>query len=94
MFNPYDIVYSVMITEKATAASEALKKYTFKVNPKANKIEIGKAVAALFENVKVKSVNVMNYSGKKKRMRTAKLGKRSDWKKAIVTLSEGTIDTL
>ena len=94
MFNPYDIVYSVMITEKATAASEALNKYTFKVNPKANKIEIGKAVAALFEDVKVASVNVMNYAGKKKRMRTAKLGKRPDWKKAVVTLSEGKIETL
>ena len=94
MFNPYDIVYSVMITEKATAASETLHKYTFKENPNANKIEIAKAVTALYEDVKVASVNVMNYEGKKKRMRSAKLGKRSDWKKAVVTLSEGTIETL
>jgi large subunit ribosomal protein L23 len=82
-----------MITEKATALAEK-SKYTFKVNPKANKIEIAKAVMALFDDVKVASVNVMNYGGKKKRMRSAKLGKRPDWKKAVVTLSEGKIETL
>ncbi len=94
MYNPYDIVYSVMITEKATNLSEKQQKYTFKVNPKANKIEIKKAVAAIFEDVKVKSVNVMNYLGKKKRMRTARVGKRSDWKKAVVTLTAGKIELL
>ena len=94
MYNPYDVVYSVMITEKATNLSEKQQKYTFKVNPKANKIEIKKAVAAIFDDVKVKSVNVMNYTGKMKRMRSARLGKRSDWKKAVVTLSEGKIDLL
>ena len=97
MQNPYEVIFSILITEKSTALAEggkSLPKYTFKVNPKANKIEIAKAVTALFEDVKVASVNVMNYAGKMKRMRSAKLGKRSDWKKAVVTLSEGKIETL
>lgn len=94
MYNPYDVIYTVLVTEKATSLSEKQQKYTFKVNPKANKIEIKKAVAAIFDGVKVKSVNVMNYNGKFKRMRSAHLGKRPDWKKAVVTLSEGSIDLL
>jgi len=93
MFNPYDIVYSVMITEKATALAEK-SKYTFKVNPKANKIEIKQAIEAIFDDVAVSAVNVMNYSGKMRRMRSARYGKRSDWKKAVVTLKQGSIDML
>ena len=94
MYNPYDIVYSVMITEKATNLSEKQQKYTFKVNPKANKIEIKQAIEAIFEDVAVSAVNVMNYSGKMRRMRSARYGKRSDWKKAVVTLKQGSIDML
>lgn len=94
MFNPYEIIYSVLITEKATALSEKFRKFSFKVNPAANKIEIKKAVEAIFEDVTVSSVNVMNYLGKKKRVRTTQMGKRSDWKKAVVTLSEGKIELL
>ena len=94
MFNPYDIVYTVLITEKATAAVEKNQRYAFKVNPRANKIQIAQAVEAIFDEVKVASVNVMNCLGKKKRMRSAKMGKRPDWKKAIVKLKEGSIDLL
>ena len=66
----------------------------FKVDVNAEKIEIGKAVEELF-NVKVKSVNVMNYSGKAKRAgRSNKMGHRADWKKAVVTLAEGTIEII
>ncbi|MFA4944998.1 MAG: 50S ribosomal protein L23 [Lentisphaeria bacterium] len=93
MKDPYQIVKSVLITEKSTQLSEALNKYCFKVEPAANKIEIKKAVEALF-NVKVAAVNVMNREGKRKRMRSAQPGKRSDWKKAIVTLKDGKIDIL
>lgn len=96
MFNPYEIVYSILITEKATALaddSKALPKYTFKVNPKANKVQIRQAVEAIFDDVKVSAVNTMNYEGKMKRMR-ASIGKRSDWKKAVVTLKQGKIETL
>ena len=71
--NAYDIIIAPVVTEKCNALMQE-KKYTFKVNPKAGRIEIGKAVEELF-NVKVKSVNIMNYSGKAKRVgRTMKVG--------------------
>jgi large subunit ribosomal protein L23 len=94
MKNPYDVVYTVLITEKATDLSAQQNRYAFKVNPSSNKIEIRQAVEEIFDGVKVSSVKVMNYLGKKKRMRGSKLGKRPDWKKALVTLSEGSIDLL
>ena len=94
MFNPYNIVYTVLITEKATMLAGKQKRYALRVNPDANKIEIRKAVEAIFDGVKVSAVNVMNYRGKVKRMRSSRAGKRADWKKAMVTLSEGSIDLL
>ena len=94
MFNPYDIVYTVLITEKETASAEKFQRYAFKVNPKANKIQIAQAIEAIFDEVKVASVKVMNCLGKKKRMRSAKMCKRPDWKKAIVKLAEGSIELL
>ena len=91
MKDVYDIIIAPMITEKKNELAAA-GKYVFKVNPKAEKIEIGRAVEQLF-NVKVKSVNVMNYLGKTRRAgRAVKPGRRPDWKKAVVTLSEGTIE--
>jgi len=92
MRTPYDIIKSVMVTEKAAELATA-KKYVFQVATDAEKIEIGHAVEALFADVKVKAVNVMNYMGKQKRSgRTTKMGRKPDWKKAVVTLSKGTID--
>lgn len=91
--DPYKIIHTILVTEKGTELAEDLNQYTFKVAKEANKIEIRSAVEALFD-VKVKGVNVMNRKGKRKRMRSAKLGKRPDWKKAVVTLSEGEIDIL
>ena len=88
-----EIIIRPVITEHSYDGME-YGVYTFEVAKEANKIEIAKAVTALFDDVKVASVNVMNYAGKKKRMRSAKLGKRPDWKKAVVTLSEGKIETL
>ncbi|MDD5697028.1 MAG: 50S ribosomal protein L23 [Victivallaceae bacterium] len=85
------IIITPLITEKNND-SAAQDKYVFKVDPRAGKIEIGRAVEALFE-VKVKSVNVMNYNGKPKRTgRTMKIGRRANWKKAVVTLKEGSIN--
>lgn len=81
----YDIIIKPVVTERSMEAMEN-KRYTFKVAPKANKSEIKKAVESIF-GVKVKQVNTMNITGKKKRM-GANVGKRSDWKKAIVTLTE------
>lgn len=62
-------------------------KYVFVVAKEANKIEIAKAVSTIF-NVKVESVNTVNVLGKVKRM-GRNLGKRSDYKKAIVKLAAG-----
>ncbi len=91
MKNAYSIIISPVISEKNQVLATQ-GKYVFKVAPTSEKIEIGRAVEQLF-NVKVKSVNVMNLSGKAKRMgRSVKMGRRPDWKKAIVTLSEGSIE--
>ena len=93
MRDPYRIVQTVLVTEKGTELADELKQYSFRVAKDANKIEIKSAVEALFD-VKVASVNTLNRKGKRKRMRTTRYGKRPDWKKAIVTLSEGEIDIL
>lgn len=81
-----DILIKPIITEKSTdMMSEG--KYTFRVPLKANKYQIRDAVEEIFK-VKVEAVNTMRMEGKKKRMGRYE-GKRSDWKKAIVTLKEG-----
>jgi len=82
----YDIILSPVITEKATMASEH-NQVTFRVANDATKPEIKAAVEMLFD-VKVKAVNTLRQIGKVKRFR-GKLGKRSDYKKAIVSLVEG-----
>lgn len=85
-----DILKAPVITEKSQLAKEK-GKYTFKVDPKANKIEIKSAIEKIF-NVKVKSIRTMNEKPKKRRVgRYTGLTNRS--KKAIVTLEDGqTID--
>ena len=85
MADPRDIIQKPLVTEKSTYLMEE-KKYSFKVDKKANKVEIKKAIEQLF-GVKVKAVNTINMSGKFKRMGVHS-GYRSDWKKAIVTLTE------
>ena len=85
---PQDIIIRPIITEKSMAGI-ANKKYTFEVANSANKIEIAKAVEALFPGTKVAKVNTMNCAGKAKRMGMTQ-GYRPDWKKAIVTLAEGS----
>ena len=86
----FDIVRKPVITEKSTMASEN-NAVVFKVHPDASKPQIKAAVEALF-NVKVKSVNTMVVKGKTKRWKGEQY-RRSDEKKAVVTLAEGqTID--
>ena len=87
MNEPYDIVETASLTEKSTLMSEKQNKYVFRVNPRANKIQIKDAVQRLFQK-KVVNVNTCNYAGKQKRVR-GPLGRRAHWKKAIVTLAEG-----
>ncbi|MDD3696106.1 MAG: 50S ribosomal protein L23 [Lentisphaeria bacterium] len=94
MKSPYSVVYTVLITEKGTNLADRQNKYLFKVNPQCNKIEVKRAVEAIFDDVKVSAVNIINVLGKKKRMRSSRLGKRPDWKKAVVTLSKGSIELL
>jgi len=89
MKDPANIIYDIQLTEKGSGLAEKENKYFFRVAPDANKIEIRKAVESLFR-VSVSAVNTMNALGKKKRVRTASYGKRPDWKRAIVTLKEGS----
>ena len=85
MKSPYDIILTPVITE---ASMEGIpnKVYTFRVALDANKIEIKQAVEKAF-GVKVKKVNTAIYEGKEKRV-GVHTGRRSDYKKAIVTLTE------
>ena len=83
----YQIIKRPLVTEKTTLAKEA-NKYHFEVDRRANKIEIGQAVEKLFK-VKVLNVRTMNIAGKKKRVGRV-LGRKRDWKKAIVTLAPGS----
>ena len=93
MRSAFDIIIAPVVTEKCNALMQE-QKYTFKVKADAEKVEIGRAVEELFK-VKVKSVNVMNCMGKTRRAgRTNKMGRRADWKKAVVTLSEGSIEII
>lgn len=80
---PEEIIVKPIITEKSNMGLEE-GKYTFQVAKKATKVQIAKAVEALF-NVKVTSVNTMIVKGKEKRV-GAHSGRRPDWKKAIVTI--------
>lgn len=81
------------ISEKATRIASDANQYTFEVLPSANKAEIKSAVELMF-GVKVKDVNVLNVKGKRKRFKQLP-GKRSNWKKAYVSLHPGqTIDLM
>ncbi|MEK9139625.1 MAG: 50S ribosomal protein L23 [Nitrospirota bacterium] len=76
-----------LLTEKITGLRETRNTVGFVVHPDANRIQIRLAVEALLK-VKVDKVNVMNVRGKVKRLGRFS-GRRSDWKKALVTLREG-----
>ncbi len=80
----YDLIRYPMLTEKTMTARENCNQYAFAVDRQANKVEIKKAVEKLF-NVKVSGVRTQMVKGKMKRLGRT-MGKRADWKKAIVTL--------
>ncbi|MDR3260520.1 MAG: 50S ribosomal protein L23 [Tannerella sp.] len=88
------IIIKPIVTEKQTAITEKTpNRFGFRVSPDANKLEIKKAVEAMY-NVSVVSVNTMNYSGKRKSRYTKSgviSGKQNAYKKAIVTLKAGEI---
>jgi len=87
--DPRDILIAPVVSEKSYGLLDE-GKYTFIVDPRANKTEIKIAVEQVF-SVKVDSVNTINRKGKTRRTRSG-TGKRKDTKRAIVTLREGTID--
>ena len=84
----HKIIRKILLTEKSNVDRETGNKYHFEVDRKANKVEIGQAVEKLFK-VKVTDVHVFHVLGKKKRMGKV-MGQKSSWKKAIVTLAEGS----
>ena len=83
----HHLIRGPIITEKTHSLREANNKLTLRVDVKANKIKIRKAIETLFK-VKVLAVNTIQMMGKKKRLGKSE-GKRPDWKKAIVTLAPG-----
>lgn len=83
----YDIIRRPVITEKTNIQKEVSNQFTFEVDRMANRLEIKKAVESVF-NVKVAGVRTMQVKGKTKK-RGWIVGKRRDWKKAIVTLMPG-----
>jgi large subunit ribosomal protein L23 len=83
----YDIIKRPIITEKTNIQKEAANQVTFEIDPRANRIEVKRAVEKIF-NVRVADVRTMHVNGKHKR-RGRILGKRRDWKKAMITLMPG-----
>jgi large subunit ribosomal protein L23 len=84
---PYDILKRPVITEKSTSQKEANNQLTFEVDRKANKVEIRQAVEQVFK-AKVLGVRTIQMKGKVKRFGRT-VGKRRNWKKAVVTLAPG-----
>ena len=83
----YKVIKAPLITEKGTGLKELNSQIVFKVDRRANKVEIRKAVETLFK-AKVSEVRTMNMKGKTRRMGRS-IGKKADWKKAIVRLAPG-----
>lgn len=84
----YSVLKSPLVTEKSSAFKAEANKVVFRVARDANKIDIKSAVEKLFD-VKVEEVNTMINRGKPKRVGKS-VGRRQNWKKAVVTLAEGT----
>lgn len=86
---PHDVILAPIYTEQAHRLTERENKYTFRVNRRANKIQIRQAVEELF-HVKVRKVHTLNVMPKRKGgLRTRTPGFTSAWKKAIVTVAPG-----
>lgn len=83
----YDIIRAPRITEKGSRLKDKSNVLTFEVKKTANKVQVRKAIEGIFK-VKVADITTVNVAGKKKRMGMRE-GRRSDWKKAYVTLKPG-----
>jgi len=88
MPNPYEILIRPLMTEKSTMLQEKNNQYVFEINTKANRLEVWQEVERVFPKVKVMDVKTLNVRGKNRRVGRSS-GRRSNWKKAIVTLNEG-----
>jgi large subunit ribosomal protein L23 len=88
MNEPTSLIHNIRLTEKASLLGEKQNQYVFRVDPRANKLQIKRAIEEIFGK-KVVQVNTCQYAGKKKRERRADFGRRPHWKKAIVTLAKG-----
>ena len=86
--SPGDVIQGPLITEKGTLVNELGNQVVFRVHPRANKVEIRHAVEALFK-VRVEKVRTSRLLGKLRRV-GRHVGRRADWKKAYVTLAEGS----
>lgn len=84
----FQVIKTIQLSEKATLLTEQNNQYVFKVDRRANKLEIKEAVQKLFGKTVV-AVRTANYQGKKKRERRADFGRTPHWKKAFVKLAEG-----
>jgi large subunit ribosomal protein L23 len=85
--DPREVLIRPLMTEKSMRDKEERNTVAFRVRPDANKIEIRAAIEAVF-NVKVAAVRTASFEGKMKRMGKHQ-GRRSDWKKAVITLQPG-----
>jgi len=83
----YEVLKRPVLTEKSNYQAEALQRYTFEVDPRANKHQVREAVEKIF-NVTVVNVNMMKVLGKSRRL-GRHAGRTPDWKKAIVTVAPG-----
>ncbi len=83
----YSIIKSPLVTEKS-ARDSVFRKYAFRVDRDANKVEIKRAIEKIYK-VKVAKTSALVVKGKMKRLRSNQAGKTVSWKKAIVTLREG-----
>ena len=86
--NATDVIKKPIITEKGTLVNEVGNQVVFRVDRRANKVEIRQAVERLFK-VKVEKVRTSRVMGKIRRVGKT-MGRKSDWKKAYVTLAEGS----
>ena len=85
--NLYDVLKKPKLTEKSGLLKEEFNQFVFEVDPKSNKVQIKESVEKAFK-VEVEKVRTMNVTGKKKRLGRHQ-GKKSNWKKALITLKEG-----
>ena len=85
--NSFDVLRLPKLTEKTLQLKEEFNQFMFEVDPKANKIQIKESVEKAFK-VEVLKVRTMNIRGKKKRLGRHQ-GRKSNWKKALITLKEG-----